>query len=187
MSIGRDLNEKIIHALQQYESLIVLCSPTAAQSRWVNEEIRQFKALGRADRIFCVIVDGDPQATEPGKGCFPPALIEGVGETDIEPLAADVRKWADGKQLAKLKLVAGILGIRLDRLRQREQHRRRKLKAVAGLSIVAALTLIVMTVFSQISQQHEREKAEQMATFIVDLGEKLQSVEPSSAMGSVLP
>ena len=46
---------------------------------------------------------------------------------------------------------------------------------LVGLGIVAALTLAVMTVVSQISEQHEREKAEQLATFIVDLGERLKS------------
>ena len=42
---------------------------------------------------------------------------------DPPSLAADARKWADGKSLARLKLVAGILGIRLDDLRQRARLR----------------------------------------------------------------
>jgi len=86
-----------------------------------------------------------------------------------------VRKWADGKHVAKLKLIAGLLGIRLDGLRQRDLQRRRRRQAITGLVATAVLALAVLTVISQISERHEREKAEQLATFVVDLGERLQS------------
>ena len=64
LSSGADLSVKVEAALRNSESLIVICSPSSAQSHWVNEEIRLFRSLGREDRIFCVIVDGDPQVTK---------------------------------------------------------------------------------------------------------------------------
>jgi len=170
LSSSSDLGGSVEQNLTESESLIVLCSPEAAASHWVGEEIREFGVLGRQQRIFCVIVDGEPHSND--VTCFPPALKD-IGLQ--EPLAADVRKWADGKQLAKLKLISGLLGLRLDDLRRRELLRQRKRTAVVGLGVVAALALMLMTVMSQISEQHERETAEQMATFIVELGEKLQS------------
>lgn len=169
LSSASDLNSTVRQALAESENLIVLCSPDAADSRWVGEEIREFARLGRQQRIFCVIVDGDPAS--PDRACFPGALEEAGLQ---EPLAADARTWADGKRVAKLKLVAGILGIRLDKLLQRDLQRRRKQNMVIALGVVAALVMVVMTVVSQISRQHERDKAEQMAGFIVDLGETLQ-------------
>lgn len=172
LSAARDLSTRIIRALEASESLIVICSPASAQSHWVNEEIRQFTAMGMGDRVYCLIVDGDPQAESGDSCCFAPALFE---QQEVEPLAADARKWADGKRLAMLKLVAGILGIRLDDLRQRDLQRRRKLRLAGILAIAAALSLAVFAIISEISRQNEREKAEQMATFIVDLGERLQS------------
>ena len=36
-------------ALEESAALIVICSVAAAQSRWVNEEVLEFKRLGRAD------------------------------------------------------------------------------------------------------------------------------------------
>ena len=114
-----DLSGKVKEALEASEALIVVCSPASAGSKWVNEEIRYFRSLGREDRIFALIVDGDPQPDDPGQQCFPSALTTGLDGTSCEPLAADSRKWADGKLLAKLKIVSGILGIRLDELRQR--------------------------------------------------------------------
>ena len=175
LSAARDLSKRIVEALQNSESLIVVCSPESARSRWVNQEIREFQSMGRGNRIYCLIVDGDPQSEPADQCCFPPALFDKGGQQSFEPLAADARKWADGKRLAMLKLVAGILGIRLDELRQRDLHRRRRIRMAAGLAIVAVMTLAVVTVILQISRQHEREKAEQMATFIVDLGERLRS------------
>jgi len=175
LSAARDLSKRIAQALGNSESLIIICSPSAAQSRWVNEEIRQFQSLGDSNRIYCLIVDGDPQPEPADRSCFPPALFEGSEQRRFEPLAADARKWADGKRLAKLKIVTALLGVRLDELRQRDLQRRRRLMVLAGLGLMAALALVVMTVTSQISRQQEHENAERMATFIVELGEKLQS------------
>ncbi len=172
LSSATDLEGTVKQALSDSENLIVVCSPEAAASHWVKEEIRYFASIGRADRVFCIIVDGEPAADGSVSACFSSALAE-VGHQ--EPLAADVRKWADGKHVAKLKLIAGLLGLRLDELRQRDMQRRHKRQVIVGLGVVAALTLTIMTVFSQISERHEREKNEQLATFVVDLGERLQS------------
>lgn len=166
------LADSVRLALKDSANLILICSPAATQSRWVNEEIREFAKTRGADRIFCLVVDGEPDGDPAVDGCFPTALAElGINE----PLAADARKWADGKHLAKLKLVAGMLGIRLDELRQRDRQRQRKRQFVFGLGVVAALTLAGLTIASRIAEKNEREKAEQLATFIVDLGERLQS------------
>jgi len=172
MSSSSDLSETLSQSLADSENLVVICSPAAKASHWVNEEIREFARLGRSKQIFCIIVDGEPADDGSVSGCLPPALAE-IGFN--EPLAADARKWADGKQAAKLKLVAGMLGLRLDELRQRDMQRRRKNQLLSSVVILAAITLTLMTVFSQISRKHEQEKAEQLATFVVDLGERLQS------------
>jgi MTH538 TIR-like domain (DUF1863) len=59
-----DLGSLINAALAESACQIVICSPQAAQSKWVNEEILAFKRLGREDRIFCLIVGGEPNATD---------------------------------------------------------------------------------------------------------------------------
>ncbi len=77
-----DLSAKVSDALAQSACLIVICSPHAAQSRWVNEEVRTFQRLGRSDRIFCLIVDGEPGASawagREHDECLPPALTRRV-------------------------------------------------------------------------------------------------------------
>ena len=62
--LGRLLNE----ALETSRSQIIICSPQSAKSRWVNEEILTFKRLGREDRVFCLIIGGEPNASDiPGR------------------------------------------------------------------------------------------------------------------------
>jgi TIR domain len=143
-----DLRGKIRESLEESHALIVICSPYAAASPWVNEEVRAFKALGRAERIFPLIVDGEPFASDhPELGlpeCFPPALRFAVAAdgtvTDqrSDPLAADAREGKDGRDDACLKLIAGILGLGFDDLRRREQARQRQRRLIGIAASFAA-------------------------------------------------
>lgn len=185
LSSASSLSETLQQALEQSEALLVICSPDAAASRWVNEEIRAFKALGRGSKIYCVIVEGDPQA-EWGKGsCFPPALFEGEDESLREPLAADAREFADGKRLALLKVVAGLLGVPLDDLRRRDLSRRRQRRLVLATAAVAAVVLAGLALTAKLAEQQERAQAEQMAAFIVDLGEDLKGDIDLESLGRI--
>jgi len=101
LASATDLGSLLNDALQRSESQIVICSPRAARSKWVNEEILAYKRLGREDRILCLIVDGEPNASDSpataDQECFPPALrfrleADGsLGSTRTEPIAADAR------------------------------------------------------------------------------------------------
>lgn len=128
-----DLSGKVVAALRDSRNLVVICSPGAASSRWVNEEIRQFQKLGRGDRIFALIVGGEPKAGD----CFPPALTE----QGAEPIAADGREVGDGRKNAFLKVMAGILGVEFDKLRRRDYERqlRRRTAWTSALLILAAV------------------------------------------------
>jgi len=174
-SSGVDLSNKVQEALADSAALIVLCSPAAAGSRWVNEEIRAFRRLGRGDRVFAVIVDGDIQAERLEDSCFPPALMESVAEKTVEPLAADVRKWADGKALAKLKLVSGMLGLRLDELRMRERKRRNRARVAWIVTVAAAFALALFAVISQVEKRAQREQSERFVSEMVEFSQGLNA------------
>jgi hypothetical protein len=146
-----NLRAKLHEALAASDSLIVICSPHAAKSTWVNEEVRTYKAMGRANRVFSLLVDdklGAAVQKTDWIGCFPAALRFDVTPEGVitdhcsEPLAADARADKDGWTDASLKLIAGILGIGFDDLRRRERlrQRRRRLAQVA-MGIAAALVL----------------------------------------------
>ena len=115
-----DLGTLINASLAASACVIVICSPAAAASKWVNEEILTFKRLGREDQIFCLIVAGEPNAKrasrERATGVLPPALRYRLGPDGslsgirCEPIAADAREGKDGKRNAKLpSLISGLL------------------------------------------------------------------------------
>jgi len=67
LNAGDDLGVEIPKALKSSEALIVVCSPNSADSKWVNQEIIDFKKMYGEERIFPIIVDGEPFARESDK------------------------------------------------------------------------------------------------------------------------
>lgn len=199
LATSSDLGSVLEQALSESESLIVVCSPASACSRWVNEEIRFFRKLGRGERIFCLIVDGEPNASASpdaqAQECFPAMLHQplaaGAEGPSADRVAADVRPSGDGKLLAKLKLVAGLLGIGLDELRQREIQRRHKrlvgiaASALVGMLLMTALAAAAFMARAEADRQRVRAElqaktASETSEFLVSL---FQVVDPSEAKG----
>jgi tetratricopeptide (TPR) repeat protein len=197
-----DLGSLINAALASSDCQIVICSPRAAKSQWVNEEILAFKRLGREDRIFCLIVDGEPNATDmPGREeeeCFPPALrfrlgpVGELGTARTEPIAADARPGKDRKHNAKLKVISGLLGVGFDVLKRRDQQRRiRRMftlscAALAGMVLASGLAAYALIQRATAQQQTLRAEAEartahETTRFLVDL---FKISDPSEARGS---
>jgi tetratricopeptide (TPR) repeat protein len=204
LASATDLGTVISEALKESACQIVICSPQAAKSKWVNEEILAFKRLGRENRIFCLIVGGEPNASDnpahADEECFPPALrfkLDANGnlsDTRTEPIAADARPGKDGKSNAKLKLIAGVLGVGFDSLRRREQQRRNRrlfvvaCAALAGMVITTGLAGYALIQRKAAERQTARAEAEaetarQTTNFLVDL---FRISDPSEARGNTV-
>jgi tetratricopeptide (TPR) repeat protein len=191
-----NLSASVIGALKRSSNLIVICSPRSAQSRWVNEEILSFKKLNDAARIFCLIVDGEPNSPDKELECFPKALrvqfdADGGQLPELsEPVAADVRPEGDGRQLARLKLIAGLIGVELDDLRQREARRRHQHLAAITAASLAGMVMTLMLAFAAYEARDEarqrREQAEDLISFMLgDLRERLHDVGRLDILDSV--
>jgi eukaryotic-like serine/threonine-protein kinase len=172
LSVSADLGTEVNEALTRSRYLVVVCSRNSAKSVWVNEEIKFFKRLGREDRVLALIVAGEPNASDGKPGftaedeCFPDALRYRVGPDGrllsirAEPVAGDAREGKDGKANAKLKLVAGLLDVSFDSLKQREQERRRRsLIAVAATSGAIAILMTTLAGYAFVQRQKAREQA----------------------------
>ncbi len=163
LGAGSHLSERIYQALDVTKVIVVLCSPRVVESTYVAEEIRYFKKIGKADRVYAAVIDGEPgsRTIETGQ-CFPDPLQYEVDEAGqvlkdrpAEPLASDFRlpdgsqgwtspqayraaltkekglskkdrelrvaEYAERLRLAKLKLIAGILGVPLNTLNERDK------------------------------------------------------------------
>nr|WP_255656659.1 toll/interleukin-1 receptor domain-containing protein [Lysobacter lactosilyticus] len=177
-----DLSTTIKEALSESAALVVVCSPASARSQWVDAEVRSFLANGRADRVFCFIVDGEPTVDN----CFPPSTIE----DGREPLAADARAEGDGKDRAVLKLIAGLLGVGYDTLVQREaQRRNRRLALVAAASVAGMAITSSLAITAHLARndaQRRQAQAEDLLGFMLgDLRQKLTTVGRLDLMRTV--
>ncbi len=133
---GGELTRQIEEALASSQHLLVLCSQHSAASKFVDSEIRHFMALGGADRVIPVILDGDPP------DCFPPSL-----RASSDRLGADLRVGKDGKDGGLIKIVSGLLSVGPDDLFQRQRRRQRWIvglmsAAAAVFALVAAVAVI---------------------------------------------
>jgi hypothetical protein len=154
LAAADSLSEAIRDALSRSRALIVLCSPAAQSSRWVDAEIRLFRELHPAAPVLAAIVSGDPAAVMPW------ALTEG----GREPLAADLREVGDGWKLGFLKIAAALAQVPLDALIQRDAQRRlRRVMAVtvaAGLALIGTVAMTSFAIQQRNEAQAQREEAE---------------------------
>ncbi|MGE0702571.1 MAG: TIR domain-containing protein [Vicinamibacterales bacterium] len=178
-SAGEDLGATLEKALEDSGALIVLCSPASARSKYVNHEIRRFKALGRDSRIISVIVDGTPRRYDPATapdGAFPPALFERVDAlgtvldaNDAEPLAADIRPAGDGFEFAKLKVVAALTGVTLTELTERQFEAQRRERAIAFAVAGVMATLAVAAGIAAVVAYRAADEARTRLSQAIDM------------------
>lgn len=184
-------------ALQGSRALVVLCSKASAGSPWVGAEVAAFQRLHEDAPVLCVLLDGEPMASlrgEPLAECVPQPLHArfggGVGLDDHAPVAVDLRPQGEGWRLGVQKLVAGLAGVPLGQLVQRDaQRRHRRLAALAGVLALIAIALGTMAVFALRSRdeaRRERAQAESLIEFMLgDLRKKLDPVGRLDAMDAV--
>ena len=99
------LDPATVAALDEAAALIVLGSPDAARSKFVNEEVWFFRWIHPERPVIPLIVDGTPG--DPDRECFPPALGAPPGDGRL----ADLRQGADGFDRAVAKVTAALLGL----------------------------------------------------------------------------
>jgi hypothetical protein len=125
--------------LEDSRYLIVICSPSAANSEWVNTEVEHFKELGREDRIIPFIIEGTPQPiSEKENQCYPPALEKSILGASLVELP---------KEQAFIKIVASLLGLKFDELWNREKRRNRKKKLLIHSFLTFFLIVIATSSF----------------------------------------
>lgn len=146
LSAATDLSAAVREAIAASSALVVVASPDSAKSHWVEREIALFRELHPDAPILVALARG-----EPGES-MPAAL-----RTGPEPLAADFRKEGDGRRLAFLKIVAGLSGLPLDTLVQRDAQR--QVRRVTAVTLGAAVLVVVMAMLLVVALD-AREEAE---------------------------
>lgn len=128
--LGADYYASIERYLRGARKLIVVCSPDARSSPFVNDEIRRFVAARDPDHIIPIIVAGlpnnDAKPDEQADMAFPDALCSALKM----PLAIDYRRFDIKKNKLDRGDYAGfwyqLLASILDRSREEIEERERK-------------------------------------------------------------
>jgi tetratricopeptide (TPR) repeat protein len=172
------LTAALNEALDNSKALIIICSPESVASKWVGLEVEEFRRLHGENALILPIVS--PTAGTVGaEQTFPEAL----GESS--PLAADARRSVDGRRVALLKLVAGLLGTGLDELIQRDA-RRRHARLLGGISVTTALALVmaILAAFAISAREDAKRRLSQSEDLIgFMLGDLREQLAPLGQVG----
>ena len=139
---GGNLADAIQDGLESSGHLIVICSPAAARSEWVNKEVRAFKDLGREERIIPFIIAGVPFSQNPQEEAFPRA-IQAMADKD-ELLGINIHDM--GRQAAAVKVVSCLFKLRFDHLWQRNQREKKRERFGWAAALAAAFVLLAALV-----------------------------------------
>lgn len=161
------LPDALKEALQQSRYLIVICSPNAVQSPWVNEEIETFTKAGRTEYVIPFIVDGEPYSKDATEECFPNAIKD--IPKDKEPLGVNIHE--NGKERAFIRTVAYMLNVKFDELWNRFERHRKKIRNIT-IACLAFWALLAFGIYD-----YTRTKVEYYADW-VDCNGVAQGVIP---------
>lgn len=200
LPLSSDLAANIRQALRQSEYLIVICSPRAVSSEWVQKEIEVFLETHEKDKILTLLVDGEPEESFPEILCYTEEKIveadgkEKIVRTKVEPMAADVR-GVTRKQMRKklkkefLRILAPMLSCTYDTLRQRHREYmfRRMIMLSGTIAVLAALFTVYAFRQASISEGRYQEARRNQARYLSEKsGELLAEGDREGALQTAL-
>lgn len=179
-----DLKEEIQQALINSNWLVIVCSPSAAKSNYVDLEIREFidsykqrsaikgKNETREERIahiIPIIASGKPYSPNEDEECFPPILHE-LRRENKERRAPDVNASEDGWERPFICTVATMLDLPFDVLwdrRTREIEKQRQALIETNNKIRRNQARFVSEKAHQLTESHNPYQAALLAVNVL--------------------
>ena len=164
---GTEYHRSLEQHLKYSAKLIVICSPEAYRSEYVNDEIRQFARLRGSADIIPVLLAGIPNneagLPQDSRCAFPPALCEVMPM----PLAADFRGLIPGRRMngkvyrdAWYTTLANIYDVPRAEIEQRDRKRRvRRRTVAAGITIIVMCLILSASIVAWRSRQQADARA----------------------------
>ncbi len=159
LSASPELWNSIINAIDNSENLILLASPLAKESHWVNKEIEYWFSKERSGKLYIIKINGDIiwnytkndfdwEKTD----CLPVNLKNKFSD---EPLWINLNEYIDDKKLNSnkfgfaasiAKIIGGIVGKAPREIESDELKRKRKTGVFLGVGLLTLLIAIVIGV-----------------------------------------
>lgn len=163
---GNEYYQSIDNHLQRSDNLIVLCSPNARASSYVNDEIARFASFKGYENIIPVLISGVPnneaKLEDSEKKAFPQALCDLMEM----PLAKNYSGFIVGKDKINKQhfrsewyaLLSDIFKLSRREVAQRDRKRQSIRRLIwSSISVCLMIILLVLTTWSIISRQRAIE------------------------------
>lgn len=170
---GVEYHESIERHLRSSAKMILICSPHARNSSYVNEEVRRFVHTRGANNVIPLLLSGIPNnEARPGQEyemAFPDALLEvmelplAVSYVGFDPQRDKVDKGSFYGSWCSI--LANLYNVSRSEIEQRDKKRQARTWFTAlGLTTAVIATLSVLSVYAWISRGeaiHQRRLAEE--------------------------
>jgi hypothetical protein len=168
LTAGADLSQELVEHLEQSDRLVLLCSPEAAASDYVNSEAAWFKSHRGLEALLFVLLEGEWADVAP----------KAVRGQPGEPLFIDLRDAGYRRfRRETLRLIAALYGVDFETLYRQDASRRRRWRqfivaaAVSAVLVLVSAYLVVTTdteVWARVAQPHSTEDLMPVHDFAVN-------------------
>jgi WD40 repeat protein len=175
LAAASDLGAEIEDALLGSNAFVLLASPAAAASPWVDREVTTWCTKKPRDRLFIALTEGT-LAWDEARGDFDPARTNALppgltGVFDAEPLWVDLTgvrgDEVSARDLALMDgaatLAAAIRGTEKDAIvgEDLRQHRRARQLAIGAISLLTTLAVAagLAAIYAFVQRDHANERA----------------------------
>lgn len=177
---GGEYHQRLEQHLSASAKLIVVCSPEARGSAYVNDEIRCFARLRGVENIVPVLLAGVPNNEaapgQPAPRAFPDALCELMPiPLAIDFRGFDVRRDRIGKGTASdawYNTLASIYGVSRDEIEQRDEKRRARARRTTFVTLSAIIAVLSVALYVAVQQRavaESRLRENQQLLYVADI------------------
>lgn len=177
---GADYFESVTHHLKSSAKLIVICSPHARHSKFVNEEIVEFCKVNAVDKIVPILISGVPNNEATKEHEYEMAFPESLCSALKMPLAVNFTGFsASNHRINKdpfkrqwYSLLANILDVSVADIEQkdadRQQRNKRIIIGIVVSIVLVLLCLLVVALNSRSEAIRQRELADKQKKVAMD-------------------
>ncbi|NML18935.1 TIR domain-containing protein [Azohydromonas caseinilytica] len=192
---GSEYFKSIDKVLARSGKLIVICSPAARQSSYVDDEIRRFVAHRGADHVIPVLLAGLPnneaRPDQAAEMAFPQALCDALPM----PLAVNYRSFEPSRQKVDrgvfegswYTLLANLYDKNRDEVEQRERLRRRRARniviALSGSVTLGFAVLAAVAYWQKLEADDQRNTALRgLAKYLATMSADVRAGAPQTSL-----
>ncbi len=152
-----------LHSMNEVSEpwLILICTQDTPTDPAIIAKIEEFTSKGLYSHILTILAAGTPEESFPEKLLH--ETLEDGTVIEHEPLAANIvsdtpREMQKKLKVEKLRLLAPVLGVSFDELRNRRRRQRQKIFVAVGIAVLAAAAVFMGFLFYRISRFSEQNK-----------------------------